>query len=136
MTSDPLIIDDARDYLPLFQIVVLGNLILRCSRAEYTVLLGNLILTPDRPEFTAFGVFEGEPLDFTRPASSAYNVSFRDANRLHGRGLSDGQSGRARAQADTDGIAPKIPLCGAALVTMMEFAASSLFGVGKDGHTQ
>ena len=47
------------------QTVALGNLILRCSRAEYTV-------------------FERAALDVTRPASSADNASFRDANRLTG----------------------------------------------------
>ena len=39
-----------------------------------TVVLGNLILRSDRPGSTAFGGFEGEPLDFTRPASSADNT--------------------------------------------------------------
>ena len=57
-----------------------------CARApagtgpNLIVVLGNLILTPDRPGFTAFGVFEGETLDFTRPASSAVKASYRDAN--------------------------------------------------------
>ena len=68
------------------------------------------------------GVFEGEPLDFTRPASSADNAYFRDANRLHERGPGGRPWGRARAQANADGIPPKIPLCGAALVQMMESA--------------
>ena len=83
--------------------VVLGNLILRCSRAEYPV-------------------FGGKNLDFARPASSAGNASCGDAKKLHERGPGDGQSGRARVQSRADGIAPKIPLCGAALVPMMESA--------------
>ena len=49
-----------------------------------TVVLGNHILRSDRPGSTAFGLLEGEPLDFTRPASSVDNASFRDANRLTG----------------------------------------------------
>ena len=49
-----------------------------------TVVLGNHILRSDRPGSTAFGLLEGEPLDFTRPASSVDNASFRDANRFTG----------------------------------------------------
>ena len=49
-----------------------------------TVALGNRVLTCDRRDSTAFLVFERSPLDFTRPASSAGNASFRDANRLTG----------------------------------------------------
>ena len=50
-----------------------------------TVVLGNHILRSDRPGSTAFGLLEGEPLDFTRPASSADNASFRETNRLRAR---------------------------------------------------
>jgi hypothetical protein len=49
-----------------------------------TVVLGKLIFSLIGLDPRRLGVIEGEPLGFIRPASSADNASFRDANRLTG----------------------------------------------------
>ncbi len=70
------------------------------------VVLGNLILTSDRPGFTAFGGFEGEPLDFTRPASSADKASW-GSSRARPRWPS---MGPRKGTGQCGWNAPKLPL--------------------------
>lgn len=78
------------------------------SLQERTVVLGNFIMVPIGRDLRLLKNFEGGPLDFTSAAPSADS------------GLSDSQSSPARAQANADGIAPKMHLCDATLVPMME----------------
>jgi len=82
-----------------------------------SVVLGNLILRYDRPGFRGLGMFERTALDVTRSASSTdflQRFTSADPVAVH--------RSRTGVQSRADGIAPKMLLGGAGLVTMMEAA--------------